>query len=1024
MNAPSCHPADSAPSPAPFAPPPPASVRYNDWPSVPAPDPDTFVPERAVSVIVPAYRKRAALALTLAGLERQDWPRHLLQVVVVDDGSEPPIEPPPGTSLPLRVIRQPRRGFGLARARNTGVKAAEHDILVFLDADVIAEAGLIRAHARWHQAVGDALTMGFCAHVSPRKLTAAAIRERRGTVADLLGARPSDPSWLERHMARTGDFTSRHTDLFRAVTGNNFAISRSLWREAGGFDESFTRYGGEDTEFGWRVQTRGGLLVPVREAFGWHQGRWLDGREDKRRHMRLQAEKLADLIPDPGFRSASPAWRHTVPRFVVTLVVGAEPVSRVVERTETLLAGPGADLAVCIDIAPSREAARIRLWRRYMDDPRVRVHVGGASLDVYPASPLHVLAPVAAPIGFGTLRRLEAALGEAVTARVPLHGNPRQVTITRAWAIHRARRAGGTAADYGDARTLPERLLRPARPPWPGRRTAARPQVTAVRLVRAVCGAPVVRHAFAVLGRVWAEARHVRGVRTAWRFLRWLVTGIRWRLAQGRGWKPPPGPPTPIHDTTTGAGTSHGADPLQRTPDSPGAVPDAPLGVTLAAFGPRARNVFAASGRVLHDPGPDAIQAILADTAEAAAGVEAPAALLDAAPALAVPAFDPALENPIGWIRHVENRALRLGPRALLPPGVSARRAASCRDRAALMRAHHLEDAAGFHADAVDRASTLARIAARGLPVRLADSDPALEPLLGTVLHRLMNVDVRDRDAAERETLSIAQRREALRTHSLFARARQVCRAAGAEPPAWPRVSVLLATCRPPLIAHAVASVARSTYPGVELVLALHGSGFRPDAVDRALADCPHPAKVLRVTRERSLGAVLAAAAEVASGALLAKMDDDDVYGPEHLWDLVLAHGYSGASLVGKFPATVYLAESDRTARTREVPPETWSRSITGGTMLIGREALERAGGWRDAPRHVDKALVDDVLLSGGTVYRTHGAGYLLVRHGRGHTWRRDDADFLAGAESVRPGWHPRLAGLDNPPPPRPSWRC
>ena len=79
-------------------------------------------------------------------------------------------------------MRQTRRGFGLARARNAGAKAAAaHDILVFLDGDVIAEAGLIRAHARWHHAVGDALTQGFCAYVSaarsiarPRSAAAAA----------------------------------------------------------------------------------------------------------------------------------------------------------------------------------------------------------------------------------------------------------------------------------------------------------------------------------------------------------------------------------------------------------------------------------------------------------------------------------------------------------------------------------------------------------------------------------------------------------------------------------------------------------------------------------------------------------------------------------------------------------------------------------------------------------------------------------------------------------------------------------
>ena len=118
---------------------------------------------------MPCFEAPDALALTLAGLEGQAWPRALLEVVVVDDGSEPPLELPAlpvSAPLDVKLVRQARRGFGLARARNGGARAAAHPILVFLDGDVIAEAGLLAAHARWHHAVSDALTLGFCAYVS------------------------------------------------------------------------------------------------------------------------------------------------------------------------------------------------------------------------------------------------------------------------------------------------------------------------------------------------------------------------------------------------------------------------------------------------------------------------------------------------------------------------------------------------------------------------------------------------------------------------------------------------------------------------------------------------------------------------------------------------------------------------------------------------------------------------------------------------------------------------------------------
>ena len=985
----------AAPGPGPGAPrngsPPPAAVRYNDWPSVALPDADGFRPARPVSVVIPTYQAPVALGLAVAGLERQDWPRELLEVVVVDDGSDPPVEPP-DSALDLRVVRQPRREFGLARARNTGARSAAHDILVFLDGDVIAEAGLIRAHARWHHTVGDALTQGFCAYASAGGLSADRVRAHPGALGTLFDPRATDPPWLERHMARTGDLTSRRTDLFRAVTGHNFAISRALFDEAGGFDESFDRYGGEDTEFGYRVQNRGGLLVPVREAFAWHQGRWLDGRETKRRDSERQAEKLADLIPEPGFRPAGAARRYFVPRLVVTLAAGTEPLQRAADGANALLADPGGDLAVHVDIPPSRDADRNRLGRRYGHEPRLHVGTCGSALDAFPASPLHVLAPAAAALGPAALRRLESALGDAVTAGADLDGG--RISITRAWALHRARRCGGTAADYGDARVLSARLLRAAR--GTAVRTTSHPEAAA---------GPRPGPARTALARVRAEARHVRGPRTARRFLRWLVLGARWWL-RGRSGRPAPAPRVA---------------PAGRRTATAAATPDPPLGVDLATLGPRARAVFAASARVRHHAGAPPPDAVLADTPDAAAGTTAPCARLDRAPPLAVPAFDPARHNPLGWVRHVEDRPVSLGPPRRLPGGAGARRAVAPGDRRALLHAHHLEDAAAFHPDAAARAGTLARIAALGLPVRLADADPALLPLLGEALFRLMTADSRNAGASAREALSIAQRREALRSHSLHARARQVCEAAGAEPPPWPFVSVLLATRRPELLAHAVANVARQTYPALELVLALHGPGFDAASVDRALARFARPVRVLRPDGKRTLGAVLGDASAAAAGPLLAKMDDDDLYGPEHVFDLVLAHGYSGGALVGKFPATVYLARGDRTVRIREVPPETWSGSVTGGTMLIARTDLQRAGGWRDAPRHVDAALVEDVRSRGGGVYRTHDAGYVLVRHGRGHTWRRDDAEFLPGAERVHPGWRPELAGLAGfPPPPMP----
>ena len=115
-------------------------------------------------------------------------------------------------------------------------------------------------------------------------------------------------------------------------------------------------------------------------------------------------------------------------------------------------------------------------------------------------------------------------------------------------------------------------------------------------------------------------------------------------------------------------------------------------------------------------------------------------------------------------------------------------------------------------------------------------------------------------------------------------------------------------------------------------------------------------------------------------------MDDDDLYGPEHIWDLVLARHYSGAEVVGKGAEFVYLEPRDQTVR-RRMGNEFYTDVVAGGTMLLAKGDLEAVGGWRPVTRSVDRALLDRVLADGGLVYRTHGFGFIYTRHGDGHTW-------------------------------------
>lgn len=246
-----------------------------------------------------------------------------------------------------------------------------------------------------------------------------------------------------------------------------------------------------------------------------------------------------------------------------------------------------------------------------------------------------------------------------------------------------------------------------------------------------------------------------------------------------------------------------------------------------------------------------------------------------------------------------------------------------------------------------------------------AGLDPELAGQLATPLPG------RDADPMAWELRSVGQRRVAIRQHAAG------LGRLGQPPP----VSALLVTKRPWLLADALAALVGQTYPELEIVVAVHGA-----PAPTGLPAGGRTLRVVEVPASRVLGEALAAASAVATGALVTKVDDDDRYGAEHIWDLVLARHYTGATVVGKGAEFVYLEPKDLTVR-RRMAAEADTDTVAGGTITLAREVLADSGGWPPVPHSVDRALLDQVLGAGGTVYRTHPLGFIYTRHGDGHTW-------------------------------------
>jgi len=87
-----------------------------------------------LSVVIPTHNRPRLLQHAVSSVQAQT--ERPYELVIIDDGSEPPIDPTAfvDSPIPIRVIRN-NKALGAAAARNVGVENAQGDFIAFLDDD-------------------------------------------------------------------------------------------------------------------------------------------------------------------------------------------------------------------------------------------------------------------------------------------------------------------------------------------------------------------------------------------------------------------------------------------------------------------------------------------------------------------------------------------------------------------------------------------------------------------------------------------------------------------------------------------------------------------------------------------------------------------------------------------------------------------------------------------------------------------------------------------------------------------------
>jgi cellulose synthase/poly-beta-1,6-N-acetylglucosamine synthase-like glycosyltransferase len=258
------------------------------------------------SVVVCTRHRAAELERCLVGLRQLDYPRY--EVIVVDNTSGDEEVRRLAEAADARLVVEPT--VGLSRARNTGARTGDGEIVAFIDDDAVAEPSWLGVHAAAFRDSSVAATTGrilMSSSAMPAARTWAAVADLGDTPFRVDRTRPD---WFER--ANFGGIGAGSNMVFRSV----------LFEQGWGFCESLglgqgERPLGEEHYAFFTLLNEGHVIAYLPDAVVHHPppASMSELRLKKRRLARSSAAYVVMLLVEhPEFRRRTLRYAFTALR--------------------------------------------------------------------------------------------------------------------------------------------------------------------------------------------------------------------------------------------------------------------------------------------------------------------------------------------------------------------------------------------------------------------------------------------------------------------------------------------------------------------------------------------------------------------------------------------------------------------------------------------------------------------------------------------------------------------------------------
>lgn len=273
-----------------------------------------------ISVIVPTKNRIDTLRELLRTLLDQTLDPSAYAIVVADsnstDGTAELIADLARAQPAGHLRHLPGDYASRAAARNAGIAATRAPLLFFTDADILASRNLLERHLADHRAV------------QQRRIAVVGCDLRVNSLEDYHTQRERPD--LRRPLQRPW---RRRLSWLYFLTGNA-SVRRADLERVGGFDESFTGYGHEDLELGYRLEKDGVELRYDPEAINYH---WHPvGFHEESGRMELAGVSTVRFYrKHPAFEVKAKLGMTPVSLALHSLLASAGPLRRAIERAAT-----------------------------------------------------------------------------------------------------------------------------------------------------------------------------------------------------------------------------------------------------------------------------------------------------------------------------------------------------------------------------------------------------------------------------------------------------------------------------------------------------------------------------------------------------------------------------------------------------------------------------------------------------------------------------------------------------------------